>query len=250
MAENKLRIIGVIPARYASTRFPGKVLAEICGRTMIEWVYRGAKEASLLDEVIIATDEDIVAMAASKFGARVEMTRGDHKSGTDRIGEVAECISADYYVNIQGDEPLIRGVEIDKLVKVAVDESVEMGTLAYSVASIEKDVKTIEEPSTVKVVTDKNGYALYFSRFPIPFPRSIVHAAYKVHVGIYIYRRDVLLRLCKLERTPLEIAESLEQLRALENGIRIRVLETDYRPIGVDTPLDLKRAENALRKTN
>jgi 3-deoxy-manno-octulosonate cytidylyltransferase (CMP-KDO synthetase) len=245
-----MKVIGVIPARYASTRFPGKVLAELCGRPMIEWVWQGASEAKLLDEVLIATDEEIVALAARRFGARVEMTRADHESGTDRLGEIAEVHPADYYVNIQGDEPLVRGDAIDSLVSGVASENADMGTLAYPVDVRSDEMKILEQPQCVKVVTDNSGYALYFSRFPIPFPRSIVHAEYKVHIGIYIYKRETLLRLCSLPRTPLEKTESLEQLRALENGIRIKVVETDYRPIAVDTPDDLARAERAMIKRN
>ena len=245
-----MKVIGVIPARYASTRFPGKVLAAICGRPMVEWVWRGASEAKRLNELLIATEEEIVALAARRFGARVEITRADHECGTDRLGEIAERFKADYYVNIQGDEPLVRGDAIDALVDTVVSERADMGTLAYRIGKTDGDVKILEQPQCVKVVTNRNDYALYFSRFPIPFPRSIVHAEYKVHIGIYMYSRDTLLKLCSLERTPLEMAESLEQLRALENGIRIKVIETDYRPIAVDTPDDLDRAESAMKQRN
>lgn len=241
-----VRIVGVIPARYASTRFPGKVLAEICGRPMIEWVWRGASESKLLTDLVIATDEEIVAMAARRFGARVEMTRSDHESGTDRLGEIAGRMNADYFINIQGDEPLVTGSAIDSLIGAMMMQEATMGTLANP-CDTERDIRILEQPSTVKVVTDREGYALYFSRFPIPYPRAIEHASYKLHIGIYMYKKDTLLRLCKLERTPLEKAESLEQLRAMENGIRILVVDTDYRPVAVDVPDDLDRAIEAIK---
>ncbi len=241
-----LRIVGVIPARYASTRFPGKVLAEICGRPMVEWVWRGASESKLLTDLVIATDEEIVAMAARGFGARVEITRSDHESGTDRLGEIAKRTDADYFINIQGDEPLIKGAAVDDMIEAMIQTESDMGTLANP-CDTENDIKLLEQPSTVKVVTDKAGYALYFSRFPIPYPRAIEHASYKLHIGIYMYKKETLLRLCKLERTPLEKAESLEQLRAMENGIKILVVNTDYRPIAVDIPEDLDRAIEAIK---
>lgn len=241
-----MNVVGVIPARYASTRFPGKPLAEICGRPMIYWVYKGASESKLISDVIVATDDDRIADACRAFGARVLMTSPEHSSGTDRLGEVAEKIPADYFVNIQGDEPLIRGYALDSLVEQTAAEGAPMGTLAFRCSDFER----VREPGTVKVVTDAAGYALYFSRFPIPFPRNIEAAKYYVHVGIYVYSRDTLLKLCALPRSTLEEAESLEQLRALENGIRIKVVKTDYQPVGVDTPDDLIHAEAIIRKSN
>lgn len=241
-----MNVIGVIPARYASTRFPGKPLAQICGRPMIYWVYKGASESKLLSDVIVATDDDRIADACRAFGAHVEMTGENHASGTDRLGEIAEKIEADYYVNIQGDEPLIKGYALDSLIETVTEETAPMGTLAFKC----DDVERVREPGTVKVVMDAAGYALYFSRFPVPFPRNIEATIYYVHVGIYIYSRETLLQICRLPRTTLEKAESLEQLRALENGIRIKVVKTNYQPVGVDTPDDLIRAEAVIRKSN
>lgn len=241
-----MNVIGVIPARYASTRFPGKPLAQICGRPMIYWVYKGASESKLLSDVIVATDDDRIADACRAFGAHVEMTGENHASGTDRLGEIAEKIEADYYVNIQGDEPLIKGYALDSLIEAVTADAAPMGTLAFKC----DDVERVREPGTVKVVMDAAGYALYFSRFPVPFPRNIEAAIYYVHVGIYIYSRETLLQICRLPRTTLEKAESLEQLRALENGIRIKVVKTNYQPVGVDTPDDLIRAEAVIRKSN
>ncbi len=213
---------------------------------MLYWVHRGASESKLLSEIIVATDDERIADACRAFGARVEMTSANHSSGTDRLGEVADKIPADYYVNIQGDEPLIRGYALDSLIEQAAAEHAPMGTLAFRCSDFER----VREPGTVKVVTDAAGYALYFSRFPIPFPRNIEAAKYFVHVGIYIYSRETLQKLCALPRSPLEEAESLEQLRALENCIPIRVVKTDYQPVGVDTPDDLIHAEAIIRKSN
>ncbi|MEP0814452.1 MAG: 3-deoxy-manno-octulosonate cytidylyltransferase [bacterium] len=241
-----MKVLGVIPARYGSTRFPAKVLAPILGRPMIEWVWRGASGAALIDELVVATDDERVAECVRGFGGRVEMTRADHASGTDRIGEVAERCECDYIVNIQGDEPTIKSADLDEMIGVVLDEGAEMGTLASEC----NDIEYIREPSTVKVVVDRAGYALYFSRFPIPYPRNVEHASYLVHGGVYIYRRDVLFRLCRLAQTPLELAESLEQLRAMENGIRIRVVTTGYTRIAVDVPGDVARVEAALRQMN
>ena len=241
-----MRILGVIPARYASTRFPGKPLAEICGRPMLYWVHKGAWDAKLLTEIIVATDDERIADACRGFGANVMMTSEEHASGTDRLGEVADKMPADYYVNIQGDEPLIKGYALDALIEAVTAENAQMGTLAFKCG----DVERVREPGTVKVVMNSAGYALYFSRFPIPFPRNIQAANYYVHVGIYIYSSETLSKLCARPRSPLEEAESLEQLRALENGIRIKVVKTDYQPVGVDTPDDLMRAEAIIRKSN
>jgi len=254
-----MKVIGVIPARYASTRFPGKVLAAICGRPMVEWVWRGASEAKRLNELLIATEEEIVALAARRFGARVEITRADHECGTDRLGEIAERFKADYYVNIQGDEPLVRGDAIDALVDTVVSERADMGTLAYRIGKTDGDVKILEQPQCVKVVTNRNDYALYFSRAPVPWAREgfargisrIPHGlpVYR-HLGIYAYRCAFLRRFTRLKPAALERFEALEQLRALAHGFRISVAVTRQAPhAGIDTPHDLKRVRRLLGRS-
>ena len=234
----------VIPARYGSTRFPGKVLAELQGRTIIEWVHERAK-ASCADQVIIATDDEKVQAAAEKFGAEVRMTSPVHPSGTDRIREAIKDSDAEIIVNVQGDEPLIPPREIDRLIKVMQDNpAIEMATVA--VAAPREEISG--NPNVVKVVLDKDNFALYFSRAGIPFLREGGRdlPVYR-HWGIYAYRRDVLEKLVSLPEGKLEQCEKLEQLRAMENGIRIFVLLSDFQSIGIDTPEDLEAAGTWLR---
>jgi 3-deoxy-manno-octulosonate cytidylyltransferase (CMP-KDO synthetase) len=235
-----LRILGVIPARYASSRFPGKALVPIAGKTMLQHVWERASQARYLTDVIIATDDDKIRAAAVSFKARVVMTRADHASGTDRVAEVASASNADWIVNIQGDEPLIDPAAIDMAVLgVLGDESNVMGTLKKRI----EFPAEITDPNVVKVVTDGLGNAIYFSRSPIPYVREAggEATAYFKHIGLYVYQRDFLLEYSALPVGPLEKAERLEQLRALENGHRIRVVETEYESLGVDTPEDWAR---------
>lgn len=233
------KILGVIPARFASTRFPGKVLAQIAGKTMLQHVYERASLATYLTSVIIATDDDRVYAAAKSFGARVRMTRSDHLSGTDRAAEVASAEDAEIIVNIQGDEPLISPAAIDAAILPLVHQpELVMGTLKKRI----EDRREITDPNVVKVVTNRSGDAIYFSRLALPFERETSgNTPYFKHIGLYVYRRDFLLAYSALPVGPLETAERLEQLRALENGFRIRVVETEYESLGVDTPDDLKR---------
>jgi 3-deoxy-manno-octulosonate cytidylyltransferase (CMP-KDO synthetase) len=231
--------LGVIPARFASSRFPGKVLAQIASKSMLQHVYERASLARYLTATIIATDDDRVYKAARSFGARVVMTRADHVSGTDRVAEAASAENAELVVNIQGDEPLIDPAAIDAAVlPLAHDPGIVMGTLKKAIA----DPRELADPNVVKVVTDRHGDAIYFSRCPIPYERDEVRPGthYK-HIGLYVYRRDFLLGYSALPVGPLEQAERLEQLRALENGYRIRVVETECESLGVDTPEDLER---------
>jgi 3-deoxy-manno-octulosonate cytidylyltransferase (CMP-KDO synthetase) len=238
------KILGVIPARFASSRFPGKVLAEIAGKTMLQHVYERALLARYLASTIIATDDERIAATARGFGARVRMTRSDHLSGTDRVAEAASSETAEIVVNIQGDEPLIDPDAIDAAILPMVhDPGLKMCTLKKRI----EDIHEVQDPNVVKVVTDRSGDALYFSRCPIPHHRDLRASArpagfsfYK-HIGLYVYRRDFLLGYSTLPVGPLETAERLEQLRALENGHRIRVVETDCESLGVDTPQDLER---------
>jgi 3-deoxy-manno-octulosonate cytidylyltransferase (CMP-KDO synthetase) len=233
------KILGVIPARFSSTRFPGKVLAPIAGKTMLQHVYERAALSTYLTSILIATDDERVYSAAKNFGARVRMTRSDHLSGTDRVAEAASAVDAEIVVNIQGDEPLIDPAAIDAAILPMVHEpELVMGTLKKRI----EDAREITDPNVVKVVTDRAGDAIYFSRCAIPFEREkSANTAYFKHIGLYVYQRDFLLAYSALPVGPLEAAERLEQLRALENGLRIRVVETEYESLGVDTPEDLER---------
>lgn len=239
------RILGVIPARYASSRFPGKALAPLAGKPLIQHVYERAARARYLSHLVIATDDERIAAAARAFGAPVCMTRADHPSGTDRTAEVASADPAEIVVNVQGDEPLIDPDAIDAAILGLLEApEVSMGTLKKLI----HDPSELANPNVVKVVTDRFGNAIYFSRARIPYVRSGVEEApcYK-HIGLYVYRRDFLLAYPQLPVGPLERAEKLEQLRALENGYRIRVVETDYESRGVDTPEDLQAVEKLLK---
>ncbi len=237
------RILGVIPARYASSRFPGKALVTIGGKTMLQHVWERASQARYLNDVVIATDDDRIYKTAIDFKARVRMTRADHASGTDRVAEIASASDAQIIVNIQGDEPLIDPAAIDAAVLGILDhEETLMGTLKKR---IERDGE-INDPNVVKVVTDREDNAIYFSRSPIPYQRE--KAVYYKHIGLYVYRRDFLLAYSDLPVGPLEQSEKLEQLRALENGFRIRVVETEYESLGVDTPEDWHRVAALYEK--
>ena len=239
-----MRVIAVIPARFASTRFPGKPLADIHGRPMIQWVFERTAQAQGIDRVVVATDDERIAAAVKAFGGEVAMTRSDHPTGTDRLAEVAGRVETDLVVNVQGDEPLIDPRMIEAAVAPLRDDaSIPMGTLKSRIGSLEDYLN----PNVVKVVTDRQGNALYFSRAPIPHPRDFSGrlaerfaelVAYK-HIGLYVYRKDFLLSYPSLPPTPLERLEQLEQLRALEHGYRLRVVETDLVSVGVDTPGDL-----------
>ena len=239
--------IGIIPARYGSSRFPGKPLAEIGGRTMIHRVYERACRATRLEEVIVATDDPRIYDTVLNFGGDAIMTRPDHPTGTDRLAEVAQRLPGiAIIVNIQGDEPLVDPVAIDCVVEALEgDPSAQMSSVMTPLA----DSATAQDPNVVKVVTDLTGYALYFSRAPIPLPRDAGDGPgpWKRHIGLYAYRRDFLLKLTLLPCTSLEKIEKLEQLRALEHGYRIRMIERaeDY-SFGVDTPEDLQRVSELL----
>jgi 3-deoxy-manno-octulosonate cytidylyltransferase (CMP-KDO synthetase) len=232
-------ILGVIPARFASTRFPGKPVAILAGKPLIQHVWERASQSKYLSRLVVATDDDRIALAARSFGAQVAMTRSDHASGTDRAAEVADSTDANIIVNIQGDEPLIDPDAIDAALLTLLDDpNCQMASLKRRIT----DDREINNPNVVKVVTASSGDALYFSRSPIPFQRG-QPAGYFKHIGLYVYRRDLLLSYSSLPVGPLEKAECLEQLRALENGIPIRVAETSYDTIGVDTPEDLAAVE-------
>jgi len=243
-----MKSVIVIPARYGSTRFPGKSLARIQGRPMIQWVWEAASRSRLTQQVVIATDDDRIADTAAKFGADVVMTKKSHRSGTDRIAEVADKISAHLYVNVQGDEPLLAASAVDDLIRAMMESPrVPIGTLAHRLDSKAEWLS----PEVVKVVCNQHREALYFSRSPLPFQRAFDPKARLLrHVGIYAFRAQALAAFVALKPSALELAESLEQLRALENGLGIQVIETKYRCLGVDTPADLARVEKELRRLN
>lgn len=236
------RILGVIPARFASSRFPGKALVTLAGKSILQHVFERASASRYLTRVVIATDDERIFDAARRFGAPVRMTRRDHQSGTDRVAEVASAESAEIVVNIQGDEPLIDPAAIDSAALALLDdEEAPMGTLKKRI----EDSSEVTNPNVVKVVTDRRGNALYFSRSPLPYVRGGDEPHHRTdhfkHIGLYVYRRDFLLSYPGLPVGPLELAEKLEQLRALENGYPIRVVETEYESLGVDTPEDLEK---------
>ena len=240
-----MNILCVIPARYSSTRLPGKPLALIAGKPMIERVYDQAKKAKRPSQVLVATDHQLVYQAVEGFGGQVMMTSTDHPTGTDRLAEVAaNHPEADVIINVQGDEPLIAPEVID-LLAGAFDDNPE---LSMATLMTEMDKNEYNLPSAVKVVTDLNGYAMYFSRSLIPFPRNNSPLPVYKHIGIYAYRREFLLNYAALKPTPLEQTESLEQLRALEHGYKIKVLKTNFTSIGVDTPEDLEKVNEYFRR--
>ena len=239
-----MKVLCVIPARYASTRLPGKPLKDIAGKPMICRVYDRAVQAQKVADTVVATDDERILAAVEAHGGRAMMTRADHPTGTDRLAEVAAAFPAvDLIVNVQGDEPLIEPGLIDELVTAfEEDAALQMATVKTRM----DDPEEIGNPNNVKVVTDKQGYALYFSRSVLPYPRNAGCPVYK-HIGIYAYKRDFLLNYAKMPATPLEQSESLEQLRALENGYRIKVVETTAKFVGVDTAEDLAKVNEIYR---
>lgn len=243
-----MKVVAIIPARYASTRLEGKPLADIGGKPMIQRVYEQAAKARLVSAVAVATDDERIYKAVLSFGGTAVMTSVAHRSGTDRVSEAASILgkTADVIVNVQGDEPLIEPTAIDAAIApMLTDDGLQVCTLKTRILSQEDYLN----PNVVKVVTDSGGYALYFSRSPVPYARKPFddarHILYK-HIGLYVYRWDFLERFHSMKPSPLEEAESLEQLRALENGIRIKVVETEYNPVSVDTPEDLEVVRSML----
>lgn len=238
-----MKALGIIPARYGSTRFPGKPLALLAGKPMVQWVYERAAQAELLSEVLVATDDQRIFDAVKKFGGRVVMTRSDHPSGSDRIAEVAATSDAEIIVNIQGDEPLIEPAAIDLGVKILLDDpAAQVGTFVRPL----RDAADLRNPNIVKVVLAQDNTALYFSRSAIPFCRGarsdaewLQQHTYFKHIGLYIFRRDMLLQFVQWPPSVLERVESLEQLRLLEHGVKIHVAVTAYEARSVDTEEDL-----------
>ena len=236
-----MKVLGIIPSRYESTRFPGKSLIDIMGKTMIQRVYEQAKKSKQLDDLVVATDDQRIFEEVKGFGGSVIITGKHHKNGTERCLEVAESLQAQFVVNIQGDEPFIQPEQIDKLCSI-ISSDTDLATLIKRI----KDPSDLGNPNLVKVVKSLDDHALYFSRSPIPFDRPMNKAPtlpskkiYWKHIGIYAYRTEVLSQIVKLEESALEKMESLEQLRWLENGYKIKTAETHFESIGIDTPEDL-----------
>jgi 3-deoxy-manno-octulosonate cytidylyltransferase (CMP-KDO synthetase) len=254
-----MSVVAIIPARYGSTRLPGKPLVEIGGKPMIQHVYESASKARVLDRVMVATDDQRIVDAVRAFGGEVMLTAVHHASGTDRLAEVARKVKADWLVNIQGDLPFIHAATITQaVVPLRRNRTLPMGTVCTAIF----DEVEWRNPNVVKVLTDRNDCAIYFTRAPIPYVRNAridptgktIRASIKRrlwgyrHLGLYVYRRDFLLKFARLRPTPLEQIESLEQLRLLQNGYRIHVALVDEKSVEVDTPADLKRAELYLKR--
>jgi 3-deoxy-manno-octulosonate cytidylyltransferase (CMP-KDO synthetase) len=237
-----MKAIAVIPARLASTRLPRKMLREIAGVPLLSWVYRGVRRCSALDQVIVATDSDEIMGFCAQQGFVARMTSAAHRSGTERVHEISTVIPADVYLNVQGDEPLIRPEHIESLIAVMQSPEVEVGTLKTPAAEVD-----VNNPNAVKVVTDTAQRALYFSRAAIPHDRDGMHPRYYKHLGVYGYRKDALDRFVRWPESYLERSERLEQLRFLENGVPIHVGETPFDTVGVDTEEDVRRVEEILR---
>jgi 3-deoxy-manno-octulosonate cytidylyltransferase (CMP-KDO synthetase) len=230
----------IIPARFTSTRFPGKPLAPILGKPMLQWVWERAGNARLVDRWIVATDDERICQAAAKFGADAVMTSSHHSSGTERAAEVAGTLEHSVIINVQGDEPLVSGEMIDRLVEVLQDNSENMASLMSRVS----DLSLINDPHLVKVLTDRQGRALYFSRSPLPYqPDDFFYQ----HIGIYGYKKKFLLQYPSLAPSRLERIEKLEQLRALENGFQIKMIEISHPSLRVDTPRDIIRVEEYMK---
>lgn len=236
--------VGIIPARFGSTRFEGKLLADFCGKPVIQHTWENAKKSNLIEDLVIATDDKRIYNTAKGFGANVVYTSISHKSGSDRLTEVASSIDAKVIVNIQADEPLLNPSMIDDLVVALLkDKTLVMATLCHKI----NDAQEIQDPNVVKVVFDRSGFALYFSRSPVPYERmgsddKLQIIDYYKHIGIYAYAKDFLFTFKSLPQSRLEKTEKLEQLRVLENGYKIKVIETKFDTIGIDTPEDLDKA--------
>ncbi len=242
------RTIAVLPARYGSTRFPGKPLALIAGKPMIQWCYESTSKCKDLDDVIVATDDTRIFDTVNAFGGKAVMTSPNHPTGTDRIAEAVKDIDADLIVNVQGDEPLMSAKVLSQLITAMRESGAEMGTAAVPFSKTGRDPN---DPNAVKVVVDRRGFALYFSRSLIPFPRQGgTPVEPLLHWGLYAYRRDFLYEFVKWERGKLEACESLEQLRALENGAKISVIITPERSVGVDVPEDIEFVEKMIAERN
>jgi 3-deoxy-manno-octulosonate cytidylyltransferase (CMP-KDO synthetase) len=238
-----MKVIAVIPARLASTRLPRKMLREIAGIPLLAWTYQGVRRCSTLDEVIVATDSDEIMRFCEQQGFVARVTSASHRSGTERVHEISTAITADVYLNVQGDEPLTRPEHIEALIAVMRDPKIEVGTLKTGAAGVD-----VNNPSAVKVVTDNAGRALYFSRATIPHDRDGTQPRYYKHLGFYGYRKTALDNFVRWPESSLEQSERLEQLRFIENGTRIYVAETPFDTVGIDTEEDVRRVEEIMRR--
>ena len=237
--------IGVIPARYGATRFEGKVLADLAGKPVIQRVYEMAKRSKMLDDLIVATDDERIKKCVEDFGGKAAITSADHPTGTDRLREIVNPMDVKVVVNIQGDEPLVHHTMINELVRTMLkDPSINMATVIKKI----EDKSEITNPNVVKVVIDKEHFALYFSRSSIPFKRGIPAKNFYKHLGLYAYTKDFLFTFTNLPKSELEQVESLEQLRALVHGYKIKTVETKFDTVGIDTPEDLEKAKTLLLK--
>lgn len=237
-----MKVIAVIPARYNSTRFPGKMMEILGNRTIITTTYQNVVETGLFDEVFVATDSELIFDEISKNGGKAVMT-GEHETGSDRISEAVQNIDCDIVINVQGDEPFLKKEPLKQLIDVFSNDDKKEISLASLKIQL-KESEEIQNPNNVKVVTDNSGFALYFSRSVIPFHRELSYdVKYYKHIGVYAFRKEALLKFSSLEMTPMEISEKLEQLRYLENGMKIKMVETDFVGIGIDTPEDLEKAK-------
>jgi len=247
----KSKVTAIIPARYHSSRFAGKPLASLCNKPLIQWVHELARRASCVDRVLVATDDERIAAAVRRFGGEPVLTSPDHPSGTDRLAEIVPWLDCDLVVNVQGDEPLLDPKDIDRAVSaLEKDSQSSMSSLFYKIT----DPRQHTDPNVVKVVIDRDGYALYFSRASIPYRRNGAKESQGQvlglkHIGLYVYRKDFLIRFASLPPSPLERWEKLEQLRALEWGYRIQMVEACRDTIGVDTPEDLEKVKARLAQT-
>lgn len=239
------KVIAVIPARYNSTRFPGKMMEILGNRTIITTTYQNVLETGLFDEVFVATDSELIFDEISKNGGKAVMT-GEHETGSDRIAEAVQNIDCDIVINVQGDEPFLKKEPLKQLIDVFYKDDKKEISLASLKIQL-RESEEIRNPNNVKVITDNIGFALYFSRSVIPFQRELSYdVTYYKHIGVYAFRKEALLKFSSLEMTPLEISEKLEQLRYLENGMKIKMVETDFVGIGIDTPEDLEKAKKLI----
>lgn len=242
VTSSQMRCVVIVPARMGSSRFPGKPLVDLLGKPMVQWVVERAVDSKVAERVIVATPDSEIIDACKRFGAEAMLTSSGHRTGTDRIAEVAETVDADVYVNVQGDEPLIRSESIAACAKPLLDDdSIQMGSVYCDCPADE-----IENPDVVKVVLDGDGYALYFSRSRIPYPRNEGSLAVKKHIGLYSYTRDALARFSQWPQSPLELTEGLEQLRFQENGVRIKMSEGAGTELAVDTPAQAELVRSIL----
>ena len=241
-----MKIIAVIPARYQASRFPGKLMQVLGEKTVIATTYQNVVETGLFDEVFVATDSEIIFEEINKIGGNAVMT-GEHETGSDRIAEAVRDIECDIVVNVQGDEPFLKTEPLKQLISVFNDDFEEKISLASLKIQL-KNVEEIENPNNVKVITDNDGFALYFSRSVIPYPREIhPDVAYFKHIGVYAFRKNALLNFAQLPMKPLEISEKIECIRYLEYGMKIKMIETDFVGVGIDVPEDLEKARAILQ---